>query len=332
MDKGHEATILARDYGATLELLDNYGLEYSSFKPIRVKHLKIFEILVHVREGYKLARKTKPTVVVGFGVGAALTSALLRKPCIIFTDTEPIPLQHFLTKLFAEVILTPSCFKKELGKNHIRITGYKELAYLHPHYFTPDPSIHDELGIDRNEKYVILRFNVFDAFHDVGKQGFGLSDKYRLVQELGKHARVFISAEGRLPKGLESFKLPTAFHRIHHVLCYAQLLVADTGTVVTEAAVLGTPGVYCGPWTAKCGNFIELEQEYDLIYCFQEPHKAVQRALELVQQDDVKEKWAEKRTQLLQDKIDVTGFMVWFIENYPQSFDTCRRNQLKAEG
>lgn len=330
IDKGHEVKILARDYRATLELLDNYGFEYSSFNPIRLKYLKIFEILVHVREGCKLSLKLNPTVVVGFGLDAALTSTLLRKPCIVFTDTEPIPLQLFLTRLSATAILTPSCFRKDLGKKQVRFAGYKELAYLHPNYFEPDPTICDELGISTTEKYVVLRFNVFDAFHDIGKQGFRLSDKYQLVQELGKHARVFVSAEGSLPKDLENFKLPTASHRIHHVLYYAQLLVADTGTMVTEAAVLGTPSLYCGPWTGRCGNFIELEQGYDLIYCFREPNKAIQKALELVQQDDLKEKWAEKQKRLLQDKIDVTDFMVWFIENYPHSFEECRRKQVRA--
>jgi predicted glycosyltransferase len=330
MDKGHEVKILARDYRYTLELLHNHGFKYSSFKPIKLKYLKIFEILVHVREGYRLSQKFDPSIIVGFGVGVALTGALLRKPCLVFTDTEPIPLQHFLTKLLAEVILTPSCFKKEMGKKHIHIAGYKELAYLHPHHFSPDSSIYNELGINKNEKYVILRFNVFDAFHDIGKHGFSIPDKYQLIKELGKYARVFVSAEGSLPQDLEGSKLLIPFHRIHHALYYAQLVVADTGTMVTEAAVLGTPGLYCGPWTGICGNFIELEQEYDLIYCFREPKETIQKALELLQQDDLKEKWTEKRNRLLQDKMDVTDFMVWFIENYPHSFEEFRGKQVRA--
>ena len=44
------------------------------------------------------------------------------------------------------------------------------------------------------------------------------------------------------------------------------------------------------------------------------------KALELIQQPDLKEKWAKKRQRLLADKIDVTQFMVDFIEHYPQSF------------
>jgi predicted glycosyltransferase len=315
-DKEHEVTILARDYGGTVQLLDKYGFKFRSFNAIRSRYLKIFEIVPHIWEGWKLSKEVNPDIIAGFGVDAALTGALCRKPSIVFTDSEPIPFQHFLTGLFATAILTPSCFRKDLGKKQIRFPSYKELAYLHPDYFHPDPSIYDELGISNTEKYVVLRFNVFDAFHDIRKHGFSLADKYCLVRELEKHCRVFTSAEGSLPKDLECYKLPIPYERIHHALYYAQLVVADTGTMITEAAVLGTPGIFCGSSAGQFGNFIELEQKYDLIYCFREPEKAIQTAVELIQLADVEERWAEKQQILLADKIDTTEFMVDFIENH----------------
>ncbi|MBN2186928.1 MAG: DUF354 domain-containing protein [Dehalococcoidia bacterium] len=325
--KGHKVKILARDYESTLELLDRYGLEYSSFKPIRSKYLKIFELLTHALKGYGLGRKFHSDIILGFGVGTSSVSALLRKPCIVFTDTESLPVQHFLTKVFATVIITPSCFRGDLGKRHIRIAGYKELAYLHPNYFHADPTIYDELGISKDEKYVILRFNAFDAVHDIGRRGFSLLNKYQLARGLGKYARVFLSAEGRLPEDLESFKLPIPYHLIHHALYYAKLVICDTGTIATEAATLGTPSIYCSSAAGQFGNFVELQQKYDLIYCFREPKRAIEKALELIQQPDLKEQWAKKRQRLLADRIDVTQFIVWLIENYPESFEEYRRSQ-----
>jgi len=331
VNKGHHVRVLARDYGSTLTLLDKYGFEYSVYiKPSRARYLKGFEFLSHVLGADRLSREFKPDIIVGFGVVESLTSALLRKPCILVIDSEPLPVQHFLSKLFASVILTPSCFRKELGKKQIRFNGYKELAYLHPDSFKPDPSIYDELGINRDEKYVILRFNAFDAFHDIGKYGFPLHHQHQLVKELERHARVFISAEGSLPEDLKSYNLSIPFHRIHHVLYYAQLLVSDTQTLTTEAAILGTPAIRCNSFAGPndMGNFVELEQKYDLIYCFPEPDRAIEKALELVQKPDLKERWAEKREILLGDKIDVAGFMVWFIENYPESLEQYRRSQV----
>lgn len=326
-DKGHEVTILARDYGGTIQLLDKYGFKFRSFNAIKSKYLKIFEIAPHIWEGWKLSKEFNPDIIAGFGVDAALTGALCRKPSVVFTDSEPTPVQHFLTKLSATAILTPSCFRKDLGKKQVRFAGYKELSYLHPDYFQPDSSIYNELGISATKKYVILRFNVFDALHDIGKHGFSLADKYRLVRELQKHCRVFISAEGSLPKDLEGYKLQIPYERIHHALYYAQLLIADTGTMVTEAAVLGTPSIFYGSHPEVFGNFVELEQKYDLIYCFLDSQKAIQKAVELANHPDLKDGWAIKRQRLLADKINVTQFMVNFIEGVAEGKGLRRDNE-----
>ncbi len=47
---------------------------------------------------------------------------------------------------------------------------------------------------------------------------------------------------------------------------------------------------------------------------------------ELLSFKNIKEEWKRKKEKMLQDKIDVTAFMVWFIENYPASFKTMNEN------
>lgn len=325
--KGHQIKILVRDYDSTPILFQKYGLEYDVYiKPTSYKFLKGFQIITHVQRGYNLSKKFNPEIVVGFGIIETLTSLFLRKSCIIFLDSEPEKLENILNKIFADVILTPNCFRENLGKTHIRIRGFKELAYLHPNYFQPDPSIFNELGLSNNEKYVILRFNAFDAVHDIGRRGFSLSEKYRLVRELEKYARVFIRSEKELPDDLAAYNLPISFERIHHALYYAQLLVCDTGTMATEAAILGTPAVVCFSSVNRFGNFNELEQKYGLIYNYREPDKALEKAVELIQKPGLKEKWKHKREILLKDMIDVTAFMAWFIENYPDSYKNIKQN------
>ncbi len=315
---GHEIRILVRNYRHAPKLLDKYGLEYSSFQPIKSKYLKFLEIASHMRHGRKIAREFYPDIIIGFGVDSALTAASLRKPCIVLTDAEPTPVQHWLNRLFASIILTPSCFQKDLGKKHLRFEGYKELAYLHPNHFQPDPTILGELGVNIDEKYVILRFNAFDAAHDIGRRGFSFKDKYRLVHEISEYAHVFISTEGNLPHELEEYRLPIPFHRLHHALNYAHMLVGDTGTMVWESGILGIPTIACGSFVGDFGNFIELEQKYNLIHCFQEPEQAIKKAIELVQQQDIKGSWTEKRQNLLHDKIDVTEFISNVIDSYSE--------------
>ena len=316
---GHEVTLLARDQGPTLGILDSFGFKYVSFKPVNQRFLRPLEMLVHLQKGVVANLKSHPDVVLGFGIDAAFLGKLLNKDSIIFTDSEHVRMQNNLIKKFSSTIVTPDCFIMDMGKNHVRVNGYKELAYLHPNHFTPDPAIFDELNIQRGEKYVVVRFNALTAFHDVRRRGFALTDKYTLINGLKKYARVFISAEGVLPEGLEEYQIPIKPHRIHHALYYAQMFVSDTGTMNTESAVLGTQGVLCFSRPGEFGNFIELEQKYGLVYCFDDSARAVAKALELIKQPDLKQRCAEKRKQLLADKTDVASFMVDFIENYPES-------------
>ena len=329
--KGHKVRISARDYGSTARIFKTAGLPVHTFRPITRHYLRLFNIIVHIQNGLKASKGFTSTIIVGFGCDVAIIAALIRRPCLVFTDSEPIPLQHILTRLFASVIITPSCFNKELGKKHIRIKGYKELAYLHPNSFKPDSSILKELGLAKYEKYVILRFNVFDAFHDIGKHGFTVADQSSLVQELSKYARVFISPEGPLAEELEGYRLSIPYERIHHALYYAQLLVTDTQTMTTEAAILGTPAVRFNSFVGSddMGNFTELEEKYGLIYSFREADRAIQKAIELIQQPDLKEQWAKKQQKLLTDTIDVTQFMVDFIENYPDSIKEYKEKSNK---
>jgi uncharacterized protein len=332
MRNGHQVEILARDYGSTPELLKGFGFGFSSFKPISQKSLRIFEIIPHLSNGWRIGRGFGPSIVIGFGVDAALTAALIRKPCIVFTDSEPVPLQHLLEEMFSSVIITPNCFTRDLGKKHIFIQGYKESAYLHPNYFKPDPSVWKDLNLNSGEKYILIRLNVFDAVHDIGKWGFTRDDQFRLVDELGKYARVFISPEGNLPPELEKYRLPAPQDRIHSVLYHAHLLVSDTQTMTTEAAFLGTPAVRCNSFcgAGDMGNFIELEKKYGLIYSFRKTAPAILKALELICRPNLKEEWAEKRQKLLRDQIDVTRFMVDFVENFPESFKTYKEKWSKT--
>jgi predicted glycosyltransferase len=231
--------------------------------------------------------------------------------------------QNYVASIFASAIITPACFRLDFGKKHIRVQSYKELAYLHPKYFQPDPGIFRELGLSADDQYVILRFNAFDAVHDIGRKGFSIEDKYQLVKTLEQYKHVFISSETPLPDDLKKYQLPIPAYRIHHALYYAQLLVSDTQTLSTEAAILGVPAIRCNNFVGPndMSNFIELEQKYGLLYSFTQSSQAIDKAVELIKQPDIKNAWQEKRLKLLEDKIDLTGFMVEFIENWPGSFN-----------
>jgi predicted glycosyltransferase len=225
---------------------------------------------------------------------------------------------------FTDVIFTPSCFKKDIGKKQIRYNGYHELAYLHPNYFTPNPAVLDEMGLSKEDTFIILRFVSWRASHDVGQHG--IKNKIELVRELEKYGRVFITSEGKLEKDLEEYRIKVSPEKLHDLLYYASLYVGEGATMATESAVLGTPSIYISSLVGTMGNFIELEQKYGLIFNYNDSDKAIEKAVELIQKQELKEMWREKREKLLKDKIDVTAFMVWLIENYPESFKEMQKN------
>jgi predicted glycosyltransferase len=229
---------------------------------------------------------------------------------------------------FLDVIITPTSFLDDLGPKQIRINSYKELAYLHPDYYKPSEEIFDLLKLSYNESYAVVRFNSFDATHDFGVKGFQLKDKIDLINMLNKHTKVFLSFEGVAPKSIARYKLRVPKTRIHDVLYYANLLVCDTQTMATEAAILGTPVIrsnsFVGP--KDMGNFIELEKKYGLIFNIRDPKVAIRKAEELIKDSHLKREWREKRQRLLEDKCDITKFMIWFIEKYPQSFKDIKEN------
>ena len=327
---GHQPIILARNYGDTVDLLKEMNFDYFVYADVpKSKYGKILALPLNVLTAYNFLRKKNPDLLVGMGVYSAYTSQLLRKKCIIFNDSEPTPYQFMLFKPFVDVILTPLSFTKNLGPKHIKFNSFKEIAYLHKNYFTPDESIYDLLGISKNEDYVLLRFNAFDAVHDFGVNGFSVDQKRLLVNELSKYARVFISSELELPDDFNKYLVKIPKSRIHDVLNYAKLVVADTQTITTESAVLGTPVVRFNSFVGKkdMGNFVELENNYQLIFSFSEPEKAIAKAVELIQVPDLKNKWKEKRNKLLADKIDTTRFLTYFIGNYPESLNRIKTTQ-----
>ncbi|MBA7472572.1 hypothetical protein ES707_07903 [subsurface metagenome] len=320
--RGHEILICATDKDVALRLLDAYQFQYICTGRSRGNLVaKIVDLLRADCRLYNAARGFKPGILTGVGsITAAHVSALLRKPCIIFDDTEHSREQYYLYSPFTDAILTPSCFRKDLGKKQVRYESYHELAYLHPNYFKPDPSVLGKVGLKPEDRFVLMRFVAWEASHDIGQHGFDMLTKKRLVKEIEKYVRVFITSERPLPEEFDKYRITTPPEEIHDLLYYAMMYIGEGATMATEAAILGTPSVYMSSLSNTMGNFVELEQKYDLIYSFREPDKAIQKATELLQQPDLKKQWAKKRQRLLSDKIDVTQFMVDLIENYPQSF------------
>lgn len=333
-ENGNNVIFLARDYGDTLPVMDEIGIKYHVFsKSSESKFSKMIDLPFSFFRAYGYLNNIKPDILLGSCGVESHTSLLFKIPSIAFSDSEPhinifFLIQYKIFMPFTNSIITPDSFLDDLGKKQIKVESFKELSYLHPNFFKPDASIFDLLKIDKNEEFVILRFNAFDAIHDTGIGSFSLEEKRKLVKKLEKYARVFISSEKKIPKDLEKYMLRIPKHKIHDCLYYAKLIITDTQTMTTEAGILGTPAIRCNSFVGKndMGNFTELEQKYGLIFNYRSPIQAIQKAEELIQNPNLKEEWKSKKQKLLNDKINLTAFMVWYIENFPKSFKEMKEN------
>lgn len=326
-NKGHKIAITTRDKEITLYLLDKYDFKYTcTGKNLPTKLGKAYSIVRNDLAIYKVAQTFKPDIIVSFfSPFAAHVGKAIKKPVIGFSDTEHAKINIILSKLFTDAIVVPSCYWGSISANkEVRFNGYFELAYLHPSRFTPDPSIQNLLGVQVDQKYAILRFVSWSAAHDAGHHGLELAAKRKIVCELSKYVKVFISSEGEIPDDLKSYRIKIPPEKMHAALAYASLYIGEGATMASECAMLGTPAIYVN--SLVVGYCTEQEEKYGLIYGFRNSHGVLEKAMELINLPGLKEEWQKRRQKMLSEKNDVTAFMVWFIENYPKSFSIMKEN------
>jgi predicted glycosyltransferase len=325
--RGHTIKIIAKKKEMTFDLLDFYGFKYEkSGKNIPNLAGKAIEMMKSDMRLLKIARKFKTDIFVSTGAPySAHVCALLDKPHIAFSYQEHPRLNNLLTCPFTDVIFTPSGFEKDFGKKQFHLNGYNELAYLHPNWFKPDSTIYNELGISKNDSFVIVRFVSWAASHDIGHTGFSNEEKIKLIKAIEKFSIPMITSEGTLPKELQKYHLKIPPHRVHDALYYSKMYIGEGGTMASEAAVMGVPAIYTNDLRL---GYVDDQENYGLTYQYNPTKENIPKIIEKIQEILYTNKsvWNEKIIKLLKDKIDVTSFVVWFIENYPKSKDVMKDN------
>jgi uncharacterized protein len=329
--KGHSFTIVARNKEVVFDLLDHYGFKYfnrgKGKKGLLGKLLYTFSADIFI---LKKALKIKPDLFLSAGSSyAAHVAWLLGKPHIAVDDTDHNSFQQMMYVPFTKAILTPEVFQKDFGTKHIRFDGFLELGSLHTNRYKPEKeNIREVLNIPKNTRFVVLRFVSWTATHDRGLKGLSLEEKYLLVQELSKYARVIISSESVLPEDLKKYSFSVHPALMHDVLKEASLLVSESLTMSAEAAFLGTPAICIS--TAQAGTLDE-EVRLGLIDLHRSGKGIVERAVDAIADTNLKEAFKLKSEKIINQKVDITALLVWFVENFPESLDSVRKNPKQYE-
>ncbi|MFC1705822.1 DUF354 domain-containing protein [Planctomycetota bacterium] len=313
--RGHRVLVTVRAKENTLELLRELRIPFTRVstqqrglvalgKELLSRNLKIFRLCRHFR----------PDVLTGIaGMSVAPVGWLLRKPAIVFDDTEHATLSHRISFPFATQICTPDCYKDDLGRKQVRYPGYHELAYLHPDRFDPDSSVLNEVGLREGYRVILLRFVSWAAAHDVDQKGLSDRDKVGIVRELERFGRVVVSSEGPLPPSIADRRFSGSPARMHHLLSYCSLYLGEGATMASEAAVLGVPSIYLNP--LRMGYVEEQERKYGLLYSARDKNEATRKAVSLLEDAETAEKWQQRRRHMLDDKVDVTAWTVDCLES-----------------
>lgn len=280
---------------------------------------------------WSLCRKHRIDIALGSSINITHVSRVSRVTSFVFDDDDSSvqPLMARFGHPFADYIISPDVLAYERQKaNQLTYPGYHELAYLHPNRFQPDPGVLAEAGLQPGETFFLMRFNAFKAHHDVGVSGLSIEQKRWLVQRLSEVGKVIITTERNIDDEFLPYQIKVSPEKAHSLLYYASMLIGDSQTMTSEAAVLGTPSLRCNSFAGRISYLEEEEKKYELTYGFLPSQFAElqQKLEELLAFPDLKAEWARRRQRLLNDKIDVTAFMGWLFEHYPQ-----RVRQVKAD-
>jgi predicted glycosyltransferase len=317
---GHETDILIKKKDVLEDLLRSTGWDYSNILPEGRGDSKVGLALGMLKRDWRMYRHctaSKPDVLVGTSVEISHIGKLLGMPSINVNedDWDVVPMYAKLAYPWATAILAPQDCR--MGKWEWKTTfynGYHELAYLHPDRFTPDRGIVEKY-FSGSRPYAILRFSSLSAHHDTGIRGITDNLADQLIEILKPHMDVWITSERPLQEKFESMRMPIDPIDMHHVLASAEIYIGDSQTMAAEAGVLGTPFLRFNDFVGRISYLDDIENHYLLGFGIpgSQPGLLLRKLEKILATPNRREVWHERRDRMLEEKIDVTAWMVAYL-------------------
>jgi predicted glycosyltransferase len=249
---GNEVTLTARPLSHTIELLEDWGHPYTAIGHHggagRVG--KALAATSRTAQAFAFARGK------GFDYGLAHGSTdlppvgrLLGIPNTTMFDYEWARLQHELNCRLATRVLVPDAIPAERVERYgarppklVRYPGLKEEYYLAG--FEPDESVPAELGVDPKRILAVVRTAPSYALYLGGSENELLPRVLRRLLDEGAQVVVLARTDEqrrRLRELDAGLIVPERAVDGRSLAALADLVVSAGGTMIREAAVLGTP-------------------------------------------------------------------------------------------
>lgn len=331
-NRGSEVWVTVRNIDSAKKLLDLYGIEYLEIGSKNDSLLsKMINLIIYDFRVFKIIRQQNIDIGIGSSIVLPHMSILKRFTSIILDDDDDSaePLFTAFAHPFATLLFSPDSLRgRRRRKTTVFYPGYHELTYLHPDIFKPDRSVLALAGLKESDTFFVMRFNAFKAHHDKGIIGISLAQKLELIRKLKPFGSILITTERDIEPELKDYQLDIPPDKIHSLLSYARLFIGDSQTMTSEAAVLGTPALRMNSFAGRISYLEEEDKKYHLTYSFSPDQfrEMMTKIDELLAMSDLKTEWARRRTLMLKDKIDITGFLVQMIEGYPTTIEELKSN------
>jgi uncharacterized protein len=329
-ENNHVVTLIIKTKDILETLLKNDNESYINIQPEGRGNSSLGMFWALVKRDYQLAklvRKHKPDILIGSDPSVAHIALLVGIPSIICSedDVEIIPRLARLTFPFATHILSPeTCNIGKWSYKKIAYKSYQKLSYLHPNYFKPDRSLLGSIGIG---KYFLIRLSLLNAHHDKGIKGLDEKLLKRIIDKLSDNGKVYISSETPLKDKFEKYRINLNISHIHHLMYYSEMLITDSQSMTVEAAMLGVPSIRFNDFAGRIGILEELEHVYKLTYGIRSSDKdlLLDKIDMLLSITDLRKVFHDRNAKMISDKIDITAYLVWLIQNYPESLRTIQQ-------
>lgn len=322
----HQITILIKTKDVLEDLIKQDGFAYTNILAQQRGFSKLsvaLSFLNRIRLILPIILRKKPDLLVSTDATIAQLGKLLgiNRITIIEDDYEVIRNLANLTYPVTQMILCPVvCPVGKWTDKKIGYKGYMKLGYLHPSVFTPNLAIRQTY--DLPDRYILIRLARLTAHHDFGIRGIDaelLKQVIELIEVKGLAVR--ISAEADIDTCFDRFLLRIDPSDMHHVLAQASLLLSDSQSMSVEAAVLGVPSIRYSDLVGRISVLEELEHTYLLTYGVHasDNELLMERLKNLIELPNLEAIFKQRKQRMLADKIDVSAFLVWFLEKYPFS-------------
>ena len=251
-ERGHEVTLTARPLSHTTELLDDWGHEYTVIGRYGGVGRAGKAAAAGARTAQALAFARGKRFDYGLAHGSTdlpPVARVLRFPNTTMFDYEWATLQHSLNCRLATRVLIPDAIPPERVARYgarppklVQYPGLKEEYYLAG--FEPDQSVLDDLGLDAASPVAVVRTAPSYALYLGGSENELVPRVLRRLLE--GEAQVVVLARTDAQRAAirmldARLIVPDRVVDGRSLAAVADLVVSAGGTMIREAAVLGTP-------------------------------------------------------------------------------------------